>query len=462
MEREITPDLVERLTKELEADPRHRLLQNAVTRNHVDQVALDHQLARSIDRTMSHQLDDWTATNQKQSGRCWMFAGLNLLRVGAAQRLGMKELELSQSYPLFWDKLEKANHWLESVLATADRDVDDRTVAHLLSAPTEDGGQWNMFLALVAKHGLVPQSAMPETVSSSSTRQLNRDLATVLRQAARDLRGAAAGGADAAALAEAKGDVLEVVHRMLCLHLGTPPTSFTWQWRDTDKTFHRDGELTPQEFAQRYVTVPLDDYVCLVHDPRESSPYGRTFTVEHLGNVVGAPPVVYLNVEMDVLKRLAREAIVGGADGQPGEPGEPGEPVWFGCDVEPMREAENGYWDAALFDYDALYGSSTTMTKADRLHHHATAMTHAMLLTGVDVVDGPDGPTARRWRVENSWGTDKADKGFWTMNDSWFGEYVFEIAVRRDALPADLRAALDQEPLVLPAWDPMGALARQG
>ncbi len=461
MEREITPDLVERLTKELDADPRHRLLQNAVTRNQVDQVALDHQLARSIDRTMSHQLDDWAATNQKQTGRCWMFAGLNLLRVGAAQRLGLKELELSQSYPLFWDKLEKANHWLESVLATADRDVDDRTVAHLLSSPTEDGGQWNMFLALVAKHGLVPQSAMPETVSSSSTRQLNRDLATVLRQAARDLRGAAADGADDTALAQAKADVLEVVHRMLCLHLGTPPTSFTWQWRDSDKTFHRDGELTPQEFARRYVTVPLEEYVCLVHDPRVSSPYGHTFTVEHLGNVVGAPPVVYLNVEMDVLKRLAMEAIVG-RDGGQGEQGGTGEPVWFGCDVEPMREAENGYWDAALFDYDALYGSSTTMTKADRLHHHATAMTHAMLLTGVDVVDGADGPTARRWRVENSWGTDKADKGFWTMNDSWFGEYVFEIAVRRDALPADLRAALDQEPVVLPAWDPMGALARQG
>ncbi len=459
MEREITPDLVEQLSKEFEAEPRNRLLQNAVTRNQVDQVALDHQLARSIDKTMSHQLDDWAATNQKQSGRCWMFAGLNLLRVGTAQRLGVKELELSQNYPLFWDKLEKANHWLESVLATADRDVDDRTVAHLLATPTEDGGQWNMFLALVAKHGLVPQSAMPETVSSSSTRQLNRDLAAVLRQAARDLRAAAADGADATALAQAKADVLAVVHRMLCLHLGTPPTSFTWQWRDSDKVFHRDGELTPQEFAQRYVTVPLEEYVCLVHDPRESSPYGRTFTVEHLGNVVGAPPVVYLNVEMDVLKRLAMEAVVG-------REGRPGEPVWFGCDVEPMREAENGTWDSSLFDYDALYGSTSTMTKSDRLHHHATAMTHAMLLTGVDVVDGTDGTdgsggrVARRWRVENSWGTDKADKGFWTMNDSWFGEYVFEIAVRRDALPAELRTALDQEPLVLPAWDPMGALAR--
>ncbi|MBB6628432.1 C1 family peptidase [Nocardioides sp. KIGAM211] len=452
MDTELTHDLTERFTKEFDAEPRNRLLQNAITLNEVDQVALDHQLARTIDRSMSHQLDDWSATNQKQSGRCWMFAGLNLLRVGTAERLGVKEFEFSQNYPLFWDKLEKANHWLESIIDTADRDVDDRTVAHLLAMPAEDGGQWNMFLALIAKHGLVPKTAMPETVSSSATRQLNRDLSRVLRQAARDVRARATDGADDEELRELKEDTLKVVHQMLCLHLGTPPTSFTWQWRDEKKDFHRDGELTPLEFAERYVTVPVEDYVCLVHDPRETSPYGRTFTVEHLGNVVDGPPVVYLNVEMDTLKRLAMESIVG-RDGQPGEP------VWFGCDVGQMYDKERGLWDASLFDYDALYGATSDMTKEDRLHHHATAMTHAMLLTGVDVVEGPSGDTPNRWRVENSWGTDKADKGFWTMNDSWFGDYVFEIAVRRDALPADLREALDAPPVVLPAWDPMGALA---
>lgn len=452
MEPALTQDQVEQFGKAFDAEPRNKLLQNAITLNEVDQVALDHQLARAIDRSMSHQLDDWSATNQKQSGRCWMFAGLNLLRVGTAERLGVKEFEFSQNYPLFWDKLEKANHWLESIIDTADRDVDDRTVAHLLAAPSEDGGQWNMFLALIAKHGLVPKNAMPETVSSSATRQLNRDLARVLRQAARDLRSRAAAGDGVDLLRELKAETLKVVHQMLCLHLGTPPTSFTWQWRDKDKQFHRDGELTPLEFAQRYVTVPVEDYVCLVHDPRETSPYGRTFTVEHLGNVVGGPPVVYLNVEMDTLKRIAREAIAGRG-------GRPGEPVWFGCDVGQMYDRERGLWDAALFDYDSLYGATSDMTKEDRLHHHGTAMTHAMLLTGVDVVDGADGPESRRWRVENSWGTDKGDQGFWTMNDSWFGDYVFEIAAPRDALPEDLRAALDAEPIVLPAWDPMGALA---
>ncbi|CAN5396687.1 C1 family peptidase [soil metagenome] len=436
---DLDPAQLERLAKEFDADPRNRLLQNAVTRNKVDQVARDHRVAVGLDRSMSHQLDDWSVTNQKQSGRCWMFAGLNLLRVGAARDLGLKDFEFSQAHLQFWDRLEKANFWLEQVIATADRDVDDRTVAHLMSTPAEDGGQWNMFVALVRKHGLVPKSVMPETVSSSSTTQLTRDLSAVLRQAARDLRASD----EDDARAEIKGRTLEVVHRMLCLHLGTPPTSFWWQWRDKDKGFHRDGELTPHAFAERYATLPLDDYVCIVHDPRPTSELGRTYTVEALGNVVGSPPVSYLNVDIEVVKQLAADAIVGG------------EPVWFGCDVGQMYDNESGLWDASLYDYDSLYAHPTDLGKADRLLHQGTAMTHAMLFTGVYVLDG----TPRRWRVENSWGDEKADKGFWTMDDSWFAEHVFEIAVRRDALPAELAARVDDEPIVLPAWDPMGALA---
>jgi bleomycin hydrolase len=452
----LTSDQLERFAKRVEADPTARMMQNALAGTDVDQVVLDHARMLTVPRSMSHHLDDWEATDQKQSGRCWMFAGLNLLRVGTASRLGVKEFEFSQSYLQFWDKLEKANHWLESILATADRDVDDRTVAHLLSSPAEDGGQWNMFLALVAKHGLVPKEVMPETQSSSKTAKLNRDISSLLRRAAHDLRQRSQDGATDEELGEAREEVLAAVHRMLSLHLGTPPTSFVWQWRDSDKGFHRDGELTPREFVERYVTLPIDDYVCIVHDPRPTSPFGRTFTVEHLGNVVGAPRVVYLNVEMPLIKRLAAEAIAGSAD-------RPSEPVWFGCDVGQMLDGDLGLWHATLYDYDELYGTrdlGPALTKSDRLHHHGTAMTHAMLLTGVNLVEGPDGEAApTRWRVENSWGTEKADKGFWTMDDSWFDEYVFEIAVPRHALPEDLRAALDQEPIVLPAWDPMGALA---
>jgi bleomycin hydrolase len=443
MPRDLAPDVLERFAKAFDADPTARLLQNAVTKTQVDDIALDRRVVTSIDHSVSNLLDDWGATSQEKSGRCWLFAGTNLLRVGAAKKLGVKDFEFSQNHLLFFDKLEKANHWLESILATADRDVDDRTVAHLLATPSEDGGQWNMFVALVLKHGLVPKTAMPETASSSNTRQLNRDLATVLRQAARDLRAHAAAGATPEELAEAKEDVLGTVHRLLAIHLGTPPESFLWQWKDSDKGFHREGTMTPLEFADAYVTVPLADYVCIVNDPRPANPYGRTYTVEHLGNVVGAPPVTYLNVETDLMKRLASEAIVGG------------EPVWFGCDTGQMSNADLGLWDAGLYDRASVYGTTPDLGKADRLLHHESLMTHAMLFTGVDLVD--DVP--RRWRVENSWGTEKGDKGFMTMNDNWFGEHVFEIAVRRDALPDELRSALDAEPVVLPAWDPMGALA---
>ncbi|GAA1951790.1 aminopeptidase C [Kitasatospora viridis] len=441
MDRSLTPDQLGLFEEEFAARPGNRLMQNAVTQTPVDDVALDRRVLTGIDHSVSHHLDAWRVTNQKQSGRCWMFAGLNLLRVGAARKLGVKDFEFSQNHLLWWDKFEKANHFLEAVIETSDREVDDRTVAHLLADPTSDGGQWNMFVALVAKHGLVPKSAMPETASSSATRAMNRDLKTLLRRGARELRGQAGEGAEAQR--RTKREVLAAVHRLISIHLGTPPQRFLWQWEDTDGVFHRDGWLTPAQFAASYVQLPLEEYVCLVHDPRATSPVGRTFTVEYLGNVVDGPPVVYLNTPVELLKSLAMDAIVGG------------EPVWFGCDVEKMMRADAGVWDAALFDYPAVYDAPFAMDKADRLLHHETQMTHAMLFTGVDVLDG----SPRRWRVENSWGEEKADKGFWTMNDSWFGEHVFEIAVRRSALPPELAAALDQPPIVLPLWDPMGALA---
>jgi len=295
----------------------------------------------------------------------------------------------------------------------------------------------------VRKHGLVPKSAMPETQSSSDTARLNRALSTVLRQAARDLRAQAADDTSLPELREAKAEVLAVVYRVLAIHLGTPPERVFWQWQDKDRAFHRDGWLTPLDFAQRYAPLPLDDYVCLVHDPRPSSEIGRTYTVEHLGNVVDAPAVVYLNVDMADLKKATMDSLV---DGQP---------VWFGCDTAKMSHSGIGLWDAGLYEYDEVYDIDTTMSKADRLLHHGTFMTHAMLFTGVDVVD----KVPRRWRVENSWGDTPGDQGFWTMNDNWFAKHLFEVAVHRDRLSPELRTGLDQEPILLPAWDPMGALA---
>jgi bleomycin hydrolase len=430
------------LRKDFSANPAYRLAQIAVTRVSVEDVAINREIVNSTDHSQSVLLDDWKVTNQERSGRCWLFAGLNLLRVGAMKKMDLKEFEFSQNYAMFWDKIERANYFLEAVIETAGRDIDDRTVAHLLESAADDGGQWNMFVAIVAKHGLVPKQFMPETNSSSSTGTMNSVLRSLLRQGAQAVRAGLAHGADAAR--QEKAEILKVIFRVLSIHLGTPPERFDWQWTDKDRKFHRDGVLTPQEFAAKYVELPIEDYVCLVHDPRPSSPIGRTFTVEYLGNVLGGAPVTYLNVEMPLMKKIAASTL------------EHGEPVWFGCDVGQMMSNEYGLWDAQLYDLPSVYDTSFTLSKSDRLLYHETLMTHAMLFTGVDLHDG----APRRWRVENSWGSDRGKDGFYTMNDSWFDEYVFEIAARRSALPQELQEALATAPIVLPAWDPMGSLAR--
>jgi bleomycin hydrolase len=442
MDRTLAADDLELLRKDFSANPAFRLAQNAVTRVSIDDVAINREIINNTDHALSVQLDDWKVTDQQRSGRCWLFAGLNLLRVGAMKKMGLKEFEFSQNWAMFWDKIERANYFLEAIIETADRDIDDRTVAQLLEVAADDGGQWNMFIAIVRKHGLVPKAFMPETQSSSDTGKMNSVLRRLLRQGAKSVRAARANGLEAAR--EEKAEILRVIYRVLCIHLGTPPERFDWQWTDKDKNFHRDGELTPLEFAAKYVELPVDDYVCLVHDPRPTSPTGRTFTVQYLGNVLGAPPVTYLNVEMPVMKEIAAKVLQGG------------EPVWFGCDVGQMMSNEYGIWDARLYDLPGVYGTEFTLDKADRLIFHETLMTHAMLFTGVDIADGK----TRKWRVENSWGTSRGKEGFYTMNDSWFDEYVFEIAARRDLLPQELQDALAAEPIVLPAWDPMGALAR--
>jgi bleomycin hydrolase len=441
----LTVESVSALHASFARNPAYRLAQNAVTQVTVDDIALNRQIVTSIDHTFSHLLDDWAVTNQKTSGRCWMFAGLNLLRVGTMRKMNLKSFEFSQCYVHFWDKLERANYFLEAIIETADRPVDDRTVGFLLDHPVDDGGQWNMFVNLVQKHGLVPKAFMPETESSSNTRRMNSILLAKLREGARTLRDARARGATLDELRAVKDEVLATVHRILCIHLGTPPSRFDWQWNDKDRQFHRDGELTPREFAAKYVDLPLEEYVCLVHDPRPSSPAGRTFTVEYLGNVVGGERVKYLNVDIGLMKDIAMRTVMDG------------EPVWFGCDSGKMMRRDLGLWDNEIYDYATLYDTSFGLAKAERLIYHQTMMTHAMLFTGVDVVDG----LPRRWRVENSWGEENnGRKGFFVISDNWFDQHMFEIAARRGYLPTDLRDAIDQEPIVLPAWDPMGSLAQ--
>ena len=384
----VTPTVLESMAPALSAEqiasyqqnfrtnPAYRMAQNAVTQTSVDDLALNRDIVTAMDHSFSTTLDDWSVTHQKRSGRCWMFAGLNLFRPGAMAKMNLKTFEFSQNYLLFWDKLEKANYFLEAILETADRPADERTVHWLLGNLLSDGGQWNMFVNLLRKYGVVPKSAMPETESSSNTGTMNAVLKNKLREGARTLRDAVAKDVSREDARATKHEILNVIYRILAIHLGTPPTTFDWQWTDKDRLFHRDGSLTPQEFAAKYITLPFDEYVCLVHDPRETSPYGRTFTVEYLGNVWEGGITRYLNVEVDALKDIAMRTVLNG------------EPVWFGCDVGKMLRRDSGIWDADLFDYETVYDTSFTLTKAERLVYRQTQMTHAMLFTGVDVVDG--------------------------------------------------------------------------
>ena len=438
---EITKKQIDKMRKEFESDSSARVAQNAVTSNNLSSVTLRRDLVQEIDFTFSTKLDEWKATNQKSSGRCWLFATLNLFRPGTMKKMNVKEFEFSQAHIHFWDKFERSNHFLEAIIETSGRPVDDRTIHFLLSDPIGDGGQWNMAMNLIRKHGLVPKSAYPESNSSSSTRWMNSILKDILRSSASEIRGILDSGGSEKEARLHKESRMEDIWRVLCIHLGTPPESFDWQWRDKDKEFHRRGKMTPQQFAEEFVDVDWEEYVCIVNDPRNE--YYQTYTVDYLQNVAGGPPVVYLNVPSDEMKSITQEIL------------EDGMPVWMGCDVGKQMDRKRGLWDANLFETNELYGVDYGMSKADRLRYGQTMMTHAMLFTGVDVYEGKP----RRWRVENSWGDDSGQKGFYTMNDNWYDEHMFEIASPKKYLTEKMVKGLETVPIVLEAWDPMGSLA---
>ena len=441
MGKTITRKQVAELRKGFDAESSNKVAQNAVTNVKLPDLTLNRDLVQDIDDSFSTKLDDWKVTAQMRSGRCWLFATLNLLRVGAMKKMKLKNFEFSQAHIHFWDKFERANHLLESIIETSDRPVDDRTIHFLLSDPIGDGGQWNMATNLIRKHGLVPKSAYPESDSSSATRWMNAELKNILRSSACEIRAIVDGGGSVEDAREHKEKRIADIWNMLCIHLGTPPKTFNWQWRDKDNEFHRKGRMTPQQFAAEFVDIDWEDYVCIVNDPRNE--YYQTYTIDFLQNVAGGPPVVYLNVPNKEMKAITQKLL------------EDGIPVWMGCDVGKEMDRKRGLWDANLFDVEGLYGIEYGMDKADRLRHNQTMMTHAMLFTGVDVVNG----RPRRWRVENSWGTDTGQKGYYTMNDSWYDQYMFEIAAPTSYLNEKMLTGLEAEPVVLPAWDPMGSLA---
>ncbi|WP_448753005.1 aminopeptidase C [Actinomyces sp.] len=439
---EISNDLLMQLREEESA--KVALARNAATQVGIEAASLNREKIQHTSTAVSHRLDDWKATSQKKSGRCWLFSSLNFLRSRARESLGIKNFEFSQSYVFFWDKFERANWFLTDIIATSDEPVDGRLVQFLLGDVLGDGGQWDMAVSVYMKYGLVPKEVMPESEASTNSRPMNARLRAVLHIGALRLREAIAAGASAEEVDSQRSKILADVWKILVVCLGEPPVRFNWQWRDDEGNFHRDGEITPHEFYERHVGVDLSEYICLVDDPRPENPKGSMETVEHLGNVVGGRPIRYLNAPVDEIKRIAAAQIAAG------------EAVWFGADVSQPYDRGLGFFVTGIHDYDGLFDVDFSSTKLERVRSGESAMDHAMLFTGVDLDEAGQ---PRAWRVENSWGDEPGDSGFFTMDDQWFTDNVFEVVVPKSALPEDLAAAVDTEPIVLPAWDPMGTLA---
>jgi bleomycin hydrolase len=419
------------------------IARNSILNVGLDDTALDHVAASLQQHTFSLNIETGDITSQNKSGRCWLFAGLNTMRFKVMKKLNLKNFELSQSHAMFFDKLEKANYFLENILETLDEVGDSRLIMWLLDAPLQDGGQWDMFTALIDKYGVVPKTAMPETYHSSNSSRMNGILTLTLRGYARELREANERGIEMAELKVRKEKMVTEFYRLLTLFLGVPPTSFTFEVVDKDKKFHRDENCTPKGFYEKYVEMDLSNYISLINAPTKDKPFNRTFTVQYLGNVEGGNPVKYLNLEMGIFKGLAIKQM------------KEGEPVWFGSDVGQKMKRESGILDENVYDYEAALGTKFQLDKAGRLDYGESLMTHAMVLTGVNLID--DKPN--RWKVENSWGDKNGDKGYFVMSDAWFDEYVYQIVIDKKYLSPELLRAWDSKPIELKPWDPMGSLA---
>ncbi len=424
------------------ADPKNVMAMNSVTRNGIASVTLRRSEVDRMNFTFSELIDSPDATNQEKSGRCWLFSGLSLLALEAMRKLNLKTFELSETYQMFWDKLEKANYFLENVIETMDEPLDGRVVSLLLADPLSDGGQWNMFVNLVKKYGVLPKTYMPETYNSSNSDAMNTLLTSKLREYAKDLREMKSSPPEE--LRYKKGAFLEEFYRMLCIHLGTPTREFYWEWRDKDNEFHRRGKMTPQSFFDEYVGMNLEDMVSLINAPTSNKPFNKIYTVMFLGNVVEGKDSRYLNVDMFTMKNAVISMI------------KDRHAVWFGCDVGKMLQTELGAMDLNIYDYESLLETKFRLDKAGRLDYGDSEMTHAMVITGVDL---DDQGKPRKWRVENSWGSKIGDKGYMYMMDEWFDQYIYEVVVRKKYLGEVLLKVLDSEPVVLPPWDPMGKLA---
>lgn len=433
------------LEKELnnyKGDEKNTIIRHALVKNSLLTVASSQDEIKEMDFNFDINIKTLPAANQKASGRCWLFAATNVCREVIAKKLNLANFELSQSYLAFYDRLEKSNYLLEAVIELIDKEYDDRTLAFLLQNGVGDGGQWDMFVSLANKYGLCPKNVYPETNTSSATRETAQLINFTIRKFA----------SDAKALYQAKGleavrkekeEVLNKIYFLLVNAYGLPPEKFDFEYTDKDGNYHLEKGFDALSFKDKYLGDSLNDYVSLINAPTKDKAFGKTYTVQYLGNVVGGKQVTHLNVTMDrmkelILKQLRDDRI-----------------VWFGSDVGFYGDREEGVWDDTRFDLNTPFGLDLKMNKGESLDYHASQMNHAMCITGVSFKEG----IPSKWKIENSWGKDRAKDGYYIMSKSWFDQFVYQAVVDKKYLNEEELKALQGEPVVLKPWDPMGSLA---
>jgi bleomycin hydrolase len=434
--------MLQELRQSMVMDGPTRALRNAVSNNKVNDLALNRELVSGHSAVFNLKVNASGITNQKSTGRCWMFAGLNVLRPAVIKKYKLAGFEFSETYLFFWDKLEKANMFLEMVIASRERAWDDRELQGWMAGPVADGGWWSHYVSLAEKYGLVPKAVMPDTSNTDSSGSMNSALDTVLRDAAAAIRAKAAKGFGLEELRLEKTAALKHVYRLLVLHLGVPCEKFTWSYEDKDgKAVKKD--YTPLEFYREAAAgIALKEYVTLADHPVHA--YGKRYQLRNCRNLSDAADMDYLNLGIAKLKAYALKAL------------EANEAVWFAADSGWQMDRKLGIMAEGVFDYASLYGYEKKMTKAEKLQTKELSPVHAMAFVGAFTEDG----RPLKWQVENSWGGDIGDHGYWTMYDSWFDNYVLVIIINKKYLDGDDRKLLDTEPVVLPAWDPLAALLK--
>jgi len=438
--KEIKQETINKLNKKVEEKKVQVALRRVLFKNQLQGIFEKQEEEQNLQFYFSNEIKTLPITNQRQSGRCWIFAGLNVLREEVAKKHNLKTFELSQNYTAFWDKFEKINYFIESVEDFLEADYDDRTFQHILKTGIQDGGQWDMFVSLVKKYGIVPKYVMPETTTSSNTRFMNQIINLKLRKYVAEIRKLHSQKKDFKKLKET---VLEELYTFLVSCFGLPPTKFDFEYK-VDEKYEIIKNLTPLKFFNEHVGDNLDDYVSIINAPTFDKPYMKTYTVEYLGNVVGGKDIKYLNLKMEELKELTIKQLVSG------------EVVWFGSDVSSYGNRQKGYWDDNNFDYETLLEMDLKMEKDDQLLYAQGAMNHAMVITGVHLDDNK--PT--KFKIENSWGEENGDKGYFITSNSWFDKYVYQSIIHKKYLTKEQLEAWNLKPISLKPWDPMGSLAK--